>query len=66
MPGSGIAHMFRRLYMQFLAIILIAVVFAYILNVIFSIEATETRIMFTALFLAAFAIVLVAFEKILG
>jgi hypothetical protein len=51
--------------MQFLAIILIAVVFAYILNVIFSIDENETRIMFTALFLMAFAFILMAFEKIL-
>jgi hypothetical protein len=57
--------MFRRLYMQFLAIVLIAVVFAYTLNPLFSIVETETRIMFTALFLAGFAMVLMAFEKIL-
>lgn len=62
----GIAHMFRRLYIQFLVILLIAVIFAYILNALFSIAENETRIMFTALFLVGFAMVLMAFEKILG
>jgi len=56
----------RRFYMQFLVIVLIAVVFAYILNAVFSIDENETRIMFTALFLIAFAFILVAFEKIWG
>jgi hypothetical protein len=59
----NIARMFSRLYMQYLAIILIAVVFAYVLNAVFSIDETETRIMFTSLFLAAFAIGIMAIEK---
>jgi hypothetical protein len=61
----SIARTLRRFYMQFLVIILIAVVFAYILNFIFSIDDNETRIMFTALFLMAFAFILIAFEKML-
>jgi len=60
-----ITRTLKRFYMQFLAIIIIAVVFAYILNIVFSIDENETRIMFTALFLIAFAFILMAFEKIL-
>lgn len=59
----NIARMLSRLYVQYLAIILIAVVFAYVLSAVFSIEEAETRIMFAALFLAAFAIGLMALEK---
>ena len=59
---SRTMHAFR-LYVQFLSILLIAVVFAYILNVVFSIDETEIRIMFTSLFLAAFALVIMAIEK---
>jgi len=55
-----------RLYMQFLVIILIAVVFAYVLNPIFAIEEIETRIMFTSIFLVVFAIAIMTIEKILG
>jgi predicted cobalt transporter CbtA len=62
----GIAHLFRRLYVQFIVIILIAVLFAYILNALFSIAENQTRIMFTALFLAGFAVILMAFEKLWG
>ena len=61
-----ITRTLKRFYMQFLAIIIIALVFAYILNFIFLIDENETRIMFTALFLMVFAFILMAFEKILG
>jgi len=54
-----------RLYVQFIVVILIAVAFAYILNAVFSVDATETRIMFTSLFLAAFAIGIMAIEKLM-
>lgn len=57
-------HAFR-FYVQFLSILLIAVAFAYILNVVFSIDETETRIMFTSLFLAAFALAIMAIEKMM-
>lgn len=63
---SRIINMFKRLYMQFLAIVLIAVVFAYVLNALFLIGETHTRIMFTALFLMGFALVLMATEKVLS
>ncbi len=62
----NIARMLSRLYMQFIVIILIAVAFAYILNAVFAIAEAETRIMFTALFLAAFAIGIMAIEKLWG
>lgn len=62
----AIVHTIKRLYLQFIVIILIAVAFAYVLNGIFSIPENETRIMFTALFLAAFAVILVVFEKLWG
>ena len=55
-----------RLYAQYLAIVLIGAAFAYVLNAVFSIEETETRIMFTSLFLAAFAIGIMAIEKKMG
>jgi hypothetical protein len=57
--------MFSRLYMQFIVILLIAVVFAYVLNAVFAIAEAETRIMFTALFLAAFAVGIMAIEKMM-
>jgi hypothetical protein len=62
----SITRTLRRFYMQFLVIIAIAVVFAYILNFVFAIDENETRIMFTALFLVAFALILMAIEKMLG
>ena len=61
---SRVVHLIR-LYAQFLSILLIAVVFAYVLSAVFSIDETETRIMFTALFLAAFAIGIMAIEKMM-
>lgn len=61
----NIARMFSRLYMQFIVILLIAVVFAYVLNAVFAIAEAETRIMFTALFLAAFAVGIMAIEKMM-
>ncbi len=62
----NIARMLSRLYMQYLAILLIAVVFAYVLNAVFAIAEAETRIMFTAIFLAAFAFGILAIEKLWG
>ena len=62
----NIARMLSRLYVQFIVIILIAVVFAYVLNSVFAIADAETRIMFTALFLAAFAVGIMAIEKLWG
>jgi hypothetical protein len=61
---SRVVHLLR-LYAQFLSILLIAVAFAYVLSAVFSIDATETRIMFTSLFLAAFAVGIMAIEKIM-
>lgn len=61
---SRVVHLIR-LYAQFLAILFIAVAFAYILNAVFSIDETETRIMFTSLFLAAFALIIMAIEKMM-
>jgi len=61
---SRVVHLIR-LYAQFLSILLIAVVFAYVLSAVFSIDATETRIMLTSLFLAAFAVGIMAIEKMM-
>jgi hypothetical protein len=61
----SVTRTLRRFYMQFLVIVLIAVVFAYILNFVFLIDENETRIMFTALFLMAFAFILMAFDRVL-
>ena len=61
---SRVVHLIR-LYAQFLSILLIAVAFAYVLSAVFSIDATETRIMLTSLFLAAFAVGIMAIEKMM-
>ena len=61
---SRVVHLIR-LYAQFLSILLIAVIFAYVLSAVFSIDATETRIMLTSLFLAAFAVGIMAIEKMM-
>lgn len=61
---SRVVHLIR-LYAQFLSILLIAVAFAYVLSAVFSVDATETRIMLTSLFLAAFAIGIMAIEKMM-
>jgi hypothetical protein len=53
-----------RLYIQFLIIIAIAFVFAFILNGIFMIDDPEMRIAMSAVFLAAFAGSLMLLSKV--
>jgi hypothetical protein len=50
-----IANLLGRLYFQYVIIIAIAVFFAYALNIIFTVDDTEVRIMLSSVFLALFA-----------
>jgi ABC-type transport system involved in cytochrome bd biosynthesis fused ATPase/permease subunit len=51
----AIASLLGRLYFQYIIIIAIAVLFAYILNTIFAVDDAEVRIMLSSVFLAFFA-----------
>jgi len=55
---------FGRFYLQFLIILAIGIVLAYILNIIFAVDDTEMRVMLSSLFLAAFAAGMMAFQKL--
>lgn len=51
----GMPSVFGRLYLQYVAIIAIAVLFAYVLNAVFAVDDNELRVMLTSVFLAFFA-----------
>jgi hypothetical protein len=55
MKMPAIASLLGRLYFQYIIIIVIAVFFAYILNIIFAVDDVEVRIMLSSVFLAFFA-----------
>ena len=52
---SRITGFFGRLYFQFIVIVIIAVLFAYLLNFIFMIDDNELRVMLSSIFLACFS-----------
>jgi len=54
---------FGRMYFQYIIILLIAVFFAYILNIIFAIDDANMRIMLSSVFLASFAGAIILFWK---
>lgn len=54
---------FGRMYFQYIIILLIAVFFAYILNIIFAIDDANMRIMFSSFFLISFAGAIILFWK---
>ncbi len=63
MKMSRIASFLGRLYFQYIIIIVIAVFFAYILNVIFAVDDTEMRVMLSSIFLVFFAGAIMFFGK---
>lgn len=52
------------IYLQFLIIVTLMIIFAFLLNGIFSIDDNEVRIIFSSLFLAAFTGVIAVFRRI--
>lgn len=54
-----------RFYLQFLFIILIGALFAYVLNGVLAIDDDKSRILFSAIFLMFFSGALVMAEKVL-
>jgi hypothetical protein len=61
---SRITGFFGRLYFQFIVILAIAVLFAYVLNFIFMIDDNELRVMLSSVFLACFTGAIVLLRRI--
>ena len=55
--------LFKRVYLQFLILVALMLAFAFLLDTIFSIGDTKLRILFTALFLLVFSLIITAIRK---
>ena len=60
----GLGGWLGRMYFQFIILLAIAVIFAYPLNYIFTVDIDELRIMMSSIFLAVFSLALLVFKKI--
>jgi hypothetical protein len=61
---SSIAGFLGRFYFQFIVILVIAALFAYVLNFIFIIDDNELRIMLSSVFLVCFTGAILLLRKV--